>query len=175
MKTIFALLLSVLFSVNAEAQTTHTVPIKGGGTGQTTSGMVLSADTAITAQALTKTPLAFTLGANTRYEVAGTAILTSSAASGLQLGWRIPSGDTLYITHIGTDTTVGIGQTAWSAVTADSGLTSAFVTLNGTGYVRFEGYVSGPTSGPVALGALKLTSGTATVKKGSTLVWKRLY
>lgn len=150
-----------------------TVPLANGGTGFTSAGVVLGADTATTGQALIGSPLQFTTVANQRYYVSGTTIATSSTAAGLKLGIRIPAGDTGYFVFNGTDTTTL--QPNVSAVTADSGLTAVYGQLNGTCYVTFTGIVSGPTAGPVIEGFLKGASGTATLKQWSSLIWKRLY
>jgi hypothetical protein len=152
---------------------TDTVPIAHGGTGMHSSGVTIGADTATTGQALIGSQLQLTTLANQRYYVEGNIIATSSSAAGIQLGVRIPTGDTGYFVFDGTDTTTL--QSNKSAVTADSGLTAAYGQLNGTCYVTVRGTVSGPTAGPVILGFLKVTSGTATLKKWSTLIWKRLY
>lgn len=149
------------------------VPIANGGTGFASSGKVLNADTATTGQALIGSPLQFTTTANQRYAISGNIIATSSAATGLKLGLRIPSGDTCYVTFNGTDTTTL--QSNVSAVTADSGLTAVYGQLNGTCYIHYEGIVSGPTAGAVIVGFLKGTSGTATLKQWSYLMWRRIY
>ncbi len=166
-KLIFALLFI------SSASFAQTVTIPHGGTGMSTAGVTLNADTAITGQALVRTPLQFTTTANQRYYISGHIYATSSTAAGIKLGVRIPTGDSCYVIFEGTDTTVL--QSSRAAVAADSGLTTAFVQLNGTGFITFSGIVSGPTAGPVAIGILKLTSGTATFKQWSGMIWRRLY
>lgn len=135
--------------------------------------VVLSADSATTGQALIGSPLKFTAAANARYHISGTIQIQSSATSGVKLGIRIPSGDTVNIVFNGSDSS--LSQTKWSTVVADSGLTLSYADTTGVGYVRFEGYVSGPTAGSVMIGFLKLTSGTATLKKNSIFAYRRIY
>jgi hypothetical protein len=149
----------------------HVLSVGNGGSGQ--SCVVLAADSATTGQALVGSPLKATVAANGRYLISGTIIASSDGVAGLKLGIRIPSGDTCSVVFNGSDSTVS--QNKWSIVTADSGLTLSYVNANATGYIRFEGYVSGPTAGSVILGFLKITSGTATLKKNSIFAWKRIW
>lgn len=136
-------------------------------------GIALKSDIATTGQALIASPLQFTTGANQRYYVNGTIIATSSAATGIKLGLRIPSGDTGYVVFNGTDTTSL--QSNASTVTTDSGLTAVYGQLSGTTYIMFSGIVSGPNARPFIIGFLKPGSGTAMLKQWSSLIWKRLY
>lgn len=135
--------------------------------------VVLSADSATTGQALIGSPLKFTVAANARYHISGTVQISSSATSGVKLGIRIPSGDTVSLVFTGSDSSNS--QNKWSLVAVDSGLTTSYVDSIGTGYVHFEGYVSGPIAGNVMIGFLKLTSGTATLKKNSIFAYRRIY
>lgn len=149
----------------------HVLPVGYGGSGNALK--ILSADSATTGQALIGSPLGFAKAANSRYYISGVAQISSSATSGVKLGIRIPSGDTVSLVFNGSDSSNL--QNKWSLVSIDSGLTDSYVDSIGTGYVKFEGYVSGATAGNVYLGFLKITSGTATLKKNSIIAWRRIY
>jgi len=105
------------------------LPVGYGGGGN--SMKILTADSATTGQALIGSPLGFAMSARSRYYISGTIQISSSATSGVKLGIRIPSGDTVSLVFNGSDSSNS--QNKWSLVAVDSGLTASYVDSIGTG------------------------------------------
>jgi hypothetical protein len=162
----------------------QSVPVANGGTGGTTiptaqSGLgfgevILAADTLITVQTLTGTPLQFTVGTNQTWTFDAYLTDSSGTTAGSEYGVLLPATCTMLVR---TNGTVG-GITAFSTdrITASNTAGIAYATTTVTPhFLEFHGTVtSGGTGGSVVIQFLKVTGDKSVIKAGSYIIFHRV-
>lgn len=129
-----------------------------------------SGDRTRTAQTLADvTDLSLALAANAKYRFEAELEVASSSAAGNQYAIQFSAaGATIEAQIIGTTTTGAAFQ--GDRISAFNTAATAMTTLNGAGIVRIAGMVeTGGNAGNLTVQFLKVTSGTATVRKYSCL------
>ncbi len=139
-----------------------------------TAKVRLSADTSITGQSLTGTPLKFPVGVSQVWEFEVGIYDSSSSAAGVKFGWSIPTNAT--IVSLGFGQTSGVTAFTSDIITAGATAGAANATAGGYSWYRATGTITtdASNSGTVILQFLKVTSGTAIVKAGSYIIARRI-
>ena len=138
---------------------------------------VTGSDVTTTGQTLANiTGLTFATQANSVYEIEAVLKTTTSAdAAGIKYGVNHSGAGASFIGNVqGTGATTAIVTNSVNALNT-ANATALHTTSGATGIVVIKGFVTvGATAGNITIQHLKVTSGTSTVKIGSTLkVWKR--
>jgi hypothetical protein len=130
-------------------------------------GRALTADTAVTVQTRTNTPLYFSVDSNSTYGFRICLYIGSSSTAGIEVALDIPTSATLVATVVGSK--AAADSLGTDIMSADTTAGAAFNKYNGTtGVLWIQGTVkTAGTNGNVRLMFLKATSGTATLKSGS--------
>ncbi len=168
--------------VNVTNGITGAVPIANGGTASTTGPAALAAlgwqfpaplaaDTATTGQALVGCPTAlqFTIGTAGTYHFRAVLQVGNSGTNGTKIGILVPASATVkaYVNGNTSGITAYTSDIISASTTAGANFNTSAIS---TAVITVEGdIVSGGTGGQVVIQFLATTSGTATVKAGSTL------
>ena len=139
-----------------------------GGTGYCTGDVTTSGQTLTDV-----TGLAQVLAANEVWAFDVNIDMNSTSSAGIQFGITAPSGATIEWSQDGS--TTGVTAANYARSTALATALTAVCTVAGDGIVRIKGTVfNGATPGNLQIQFLKVTSGTAKVYKGASIVSRKL-
>ncbi len=140
----------------------------------TSAGITLGADSSTTGQTLTNSGLSFAVGTSQTWQFEVCVYDSSSSTAGIEFGYALPTGAT--IVSMGEGFTTGATAVGADIITASATSGVAVATAAGYSLYRASGIITtdGTHAGNAVFQYLKVTSGTAILKAGSYIIFRRI-